>query len=223
MIMNRMITYLQKISAKLLFILVFTLAVVSYKTSDAQANFTVVCPQNKIGKNDYLQVQFKVENASNVEAINPPSFKNFSVVSGPNQESGMTSINGKVDQYVSIGYLLKPNATGNFTIGPATAKADGKDFKTSPLNVVVTNASTNSSSSTSAANNLANSFSPFANLNFDFPTEPTEHTFDDYILKKGDNIADKVKKNLFVKLDVSKTSCYVGEPIVASYKSVSYT
>jgi hypothetical protein len=217
MIENRMITYLQKISARLFFTLVFTVAIVSYKTSTAQANFTVVCPQNKIGKNEYLQVQFKVENASNVDAINPPSFKNFSVVSGPNQESGMTSINGKVDQYVSIGYLLKPNGPGNFTIGPATAKADGKDFKTTPLSVEVTNSSATSSSN-SGANNLANSFSPFANLNFDFPPEPTEHTFDDYILKKGENIPDKVKKNLFVKLDVSKTSCYVGEPIVASYK-----
>ncbi|MEO8861971.1 MAG: BatD family protein, partial [Ginsengibacter sp.] len=32
------------------------------------------------------------------------------------------------------------------------------------------------------------------------------------------NVNDKVKKNLFVKLDVSKTSCFVGEPIIASYK-----
>ncbi|MGH2646047.1 MAG: BatD family protein, partial [Ginsengibacter sp.] len=50
------------------------------------------------------------------------------------------------------------------------------------------------------------------------PTEPTVHRFDDYILKKGDNVSEKVQKNLFIKLDVNKTSCYVGEPIVASYK-----
>ena len=87
----------------------FATALCSYNISFAQVNFTAVCPQKKIGKNDYLQIQFKVENASNVESIIPPSFKNFSIVSGPNQESGMTSINGKVDQYVSIGYYLKPN------------------------------------------------------------------------------------------------------------------
>ncbi len=83
-------------------------------TSFAQPSFTAICPQKKIGKNEYLQVQFKVENAANVETIIPPSFKNFSIVSGPNQESGMTSINGKVDQYVSISYFLKPNSTGTF-------------------------------------------------------------------------------------------------------------
>ena len=55
-------------------------------------------------------------------------------------------------------------------------------------------------------------------MNFDFPPEPAVHRFDDYILKKGENVNDKVQKNLFVKLDVSKTSCFVGEPITASYK-----
>lgn len=216
-----MIIHLQKISAKLLFFLVLLIALSADNTSFAQANFTAICPQKKIGKNDYLQVQFKIEHAANVESIDPPSFKNFSVISGPNQESGMTSINGKVDQYVSIGYVLKPNAPGKFTIAPATAKADGKQFQSNSLNVEVTNSSTTSSSS---SNNSANSLSafggssPFANLNFDLPAEPVTHQFDDYILKKGENINDKVKKNLFMKLDVSKTSCYVGEPITASFK-----
>lgn len=215
-----MVRYLQKGFAKLLFFLVLLIALVAYNTSFAQANFTAICPQKKIGKNDYLQVQFKVEHAANVESIDPPSFKNFSVVSGPNQESGMTSINGKVDQYVSISYLLKPNSPGKFTIAPATAKADGKEFQSNSLNVEVTNSSTTSSSSNNPANSLSafGGNSPFANLNFDFPTEPVTHQFDDYILKKGENVTDKVKKNLFIKLDVSKTSCYVGEPITASFK-----
>ncbi|HSQ45125.1 MAG TPA: BatD family protein [Ginsengibacter sp.] len=219
-----MVRYLHNGFAKFLFFLVVLVAFEAYNTSFAQANFTAICPQKKIGKNDYLQVQFKVEHAANVESIDPPSFKNFSVVSGPNQESGMTSINGKVDQYVSIGYVLKPNGPGKFTIAPATAKADGKEFQSNTLNVEVTNSSTASSSSSSSSNNPANSLSafggsnPFANLNFDFPTEPVTHQFDDYILKKGENVTDKVKKNLFIKLDVSKTSCYVGEPITASFK-----
>lgn len=216
-----MITHLQKDTAKLLFFLVFLIAVGSHDDLLAQANFTATCPQKKIAKNDYLQVEFKVDHVSNVESIDPPPFKNFSVVSGPNQESGMTSINGKVDQYVSVSFVLKPNSPGSFTIGPATAKADGKEFQSNPLNVQVTNSTTLTPSN---PNNSANSLSafggrfPFRNLNFDFPTEPVTHQFDDYILKKGENVNDKVKKNLFIRLDASKTNCFVGEPIVASYK-----
>lgn len=216
-----MITYLQKIFARLLFILIFITALCSYDISFAQVSFTAECPQKKIGKNDYLQIQFKVDHATNVESINPPSFKNFSVVSGPNQESGMTSINGKTDQYVSIGYVLKPNGPGNYTIGPATAKADGKELRSDPLNVVVTNASTPSSQSSSSANSpssLFPSMPAFPNFSFDMPSEPTTHRFDDYILKKGENVTDKVKKNLFIKLDVNKTTCYVGQPIIAAFK-----
>lgn len=214
-----MIIHLQKAFAKFFFFLVFLIAIGLYNTVYAQATFTVVCPNKKIGKNDLLQIQFTVENASNVEAINPPSFKDFSVVSGPDQQSSMSNINGKVDQSVSLSFILKPQSVGKFKIGAATAKADGKQFQSNPVNIEVTNASTKtSSSSSSAANSLANSLSSFGNLNFDFPAEPAAPIFDDYILKKGENIADKVKKNLFIKLEVSSTSCFVGQPIIASYK-----
>lgn len=216
-----MIRFLLKGSAKFLFIWVLSAVICSYNISFAQASFTVICPQKKIGKNDYLQVQFKVENASNVENITPPSFKNFSIAGGPNQESGMTSINGKVDQYVSISYYLKPNSPGHYTIGPAIAKADGKEFHSDPLNIEVTNSSSQSSGAVSPPNSLSafgNTVSPFGNMNFDLPTEPARRRFDDYILKKGENINDKVEKNLFVKLDVNKTSCFVGEPITTAYK-----
>ncbi|HWH62517.1 MAG TPA: BatD family protein, partial [Ginsengibacter sp.] len=212
-----MIIHLHKNTARFLFLFISVIALSLHDTLFAQANFTAECPQKKIGKNDYLQVEFKVDHASNVQSINPPSFKNFSIVSGPNQESGMTSINGKVDQYVSISFILKPNSPGTYTIGPASAKADGKDFQSNSLNIEVTNSSATSSSAPNNAANLLSGFggkSPFANLNLDFPEQPQTHQYDDYILKKGENVTDKVKKNLFIKLDVSKTNCYVGEPIV---------
>lgn len=180
-----------------------------------QIKFSTVCPDKTIGKDDYLQIQFQVENADNVETIIPPSFKNFDVVSGPNQQSSISIVNGKRDQSVAIGFYLKPKGTGKYVIGPATARADGKEFHTEPLTVQVTNASSSNSSSSSQGNI---SMSPFGNMTFDFPTQPTVHRFDDYILKPGENVNDKVQKNLFMKLEVSKPTCYVGQPIIASYK-----
>jgi len=181
-------------------------------TCYAQVKFTASTDNRSIGKNDYLQVQFTVENAGSVESINPPSFKNFAVVSGPNQQSSMSNINGNIKQSLSVGYVLQPLSTGGFTIGPATLKADGKEYKSNPLSIQVTNAG----SSNKAGNN--NSVSPFSNITLDFPTEPATHQFDDYILQKGENVAEKIKKNLFIRIDVNKKSCYVGEPIIATYK-----
>ncbi len=162
----------------------------------------------------FLQIKFKVENASSVDNITPPAFNNFTVVSGPNQESSTSNINGKVSQYVALGYSLQPNATGTFTIGRATAEADGQKLSTNPITITVVKGSIVQSQPNSAQQNL----SPFPNLNFDFPPAPVTHRFDDYILKPGENVAEKTAKNLFIKLDVNKKTCYVGEPIVATYE-----
>ncbi len=183
-----------------------------YSFSIAQVKFSASANNKTIGKNDYLQVQFTVDNAANVESIVPPPFKNFAVVSGPNHQSSMSNINGNIKQSLSIGFVLQPLATGNFIIGSATAKADGKEYKSNSLGIQVTNSST---SKTAGGNSFS---SPFGNITLDFPAEPVTHQFDDYILKKGENVAEKIKRNLFVKIDVSKKSCYVGEPIIATYK-----
>src|SRR3569833_2108854 len=43
----------------------------------------------------------------------------------------------------------------------------------------------------------------------------------DIVLKPGENPKEKIRKNLFLKVQVDKTTCYVGEPIVATYKLYS--
>lgn len=207
-----MISFLHKAIYKAGIVLIFFIAFFAIQNSYAQIKFSAICPEKKIGKNDLLQIQFKIENATNVETIIPPSFKNFEVVSGPNQQSGMTSINGKIDQYIAISFFLQPKSTGKFSIGAAVARADGKKFYSNPIVVEVTAASVSSS------NNPANSLSPFSNFNFNFQAPPPTHQFDDFILKTGESPTEKIKKNLFIKLDVSKKHCFVGEPITASYK-----
>jgi hypothetical protein len=207
-----MITFLPSYLKKIPFSFIFLAAIFFVQPSIAQVKFSVVCPDKKIGKNDLLQIQFKVEGASNVDNITPPSFNNFTIVSGPNQQRSVTNINGKINQSVSIGFSLQPMSTGKFIIGSATAVADGNDYKTNPITIQVV------SGSVVQQNNSNQNSSPFPNLNFDFPPAPVTHQFDDYILKPGENVAEKIKKNIFLKLDVDKKTCYVGQPIVATYK-----
>jgi hypothetical protein len=211
-----MVTFLRSGFNKILVSLIFFTVILTDNSSYAQVKFSIVCPNKSIGKNDLLQIQFKVENASNIENIIPPSFKDFNIVSGPNQESSTSNINGKVSQYVAMGFSLQPKSVGTFTIGPAKVVVDGKDYKSSPVTITVTKGSKLPPNKNSA--NALPAFPSLPNFNFDFPTAPVTHQFDDYILKPGENVAEKTQKNLFIKLDVSKTSCYVGEPIVASFK-----
>ena len=177
----------------------------------AQVKFTASISSSQINKNDFVQLKLTVENAKEVQQITPPNLKNFIVVSGPNQESGMTMVNGDVKKYISLNFVLKPKMAGNFTIASATANADGKELKS---NTVALQVSNTTSTNSSGGNNFN---SPFTGLN-PFEDVVAETPFRDNILKKGESAAAKINKNIFVKLDLNKTNCYVGEPIIATYK-----
>lgn len=177
----------------------------------AQVRFTASISPSEIGKNEYAQLKLMVENARDVQAIDPPLLRNFTIVSGPNQESGMSSVNGNVKRYIALNFILRPKSVGNFSIPPATAKADGADYKSNAVSIRVV---ANPTGNNPGGNYFA---SPFAGI--DPFTEPAPKTINrDFIIKKGEDPLEKIRKNMFVKLEVDKTSCYVGEPVVATYK-----
>src|SRR3954469_6738335 len=88
------------------------LATVFSMPAIGQAKFSTVIDEKEVGKGDYVQVQYIVENASSVESITAPAFPGFTVVSGPMQQNGMSIINGAVSRYEGVTYVLKPAATG---------------------------------------------------------------------------------------------------------------
>lgn len=177
--------------------------------ANAQIKFSASITPAEIGKNDYAQFRLLVENANEVQQIVPPNLKDFIIISGPNQESGMMMINGAVKKYIGLNYILKPRATGIFIIPGALAKADAGDYKSNAVKLKVT---------AQSANSAVNAFtSPFSGP--DPFTDPVPRSaYNDFILRKGENPADKIKKNMFVHVEVDKRSVYVGEPIVATYK-----
>jgi hypothetical protein len=179
--------------------------------ANAQIKFSASLTPAEIGKDEYTQLKLMVENANEVQQIVPPNLRDFNIISGPNQESGMTMINGVVKKYIALSFILKPKATGNFIIMPAKAKADAGDYTSNPVKLKVTNNATGN-------NAAANGFNaPFAGMD-PFAERVPRSTFNDFILRKGENPADKIKRNMFVRLEVDKKSAYVGEPVVATYK-----
>ena len=195
-------------SLQKIFILIFLIA--GY-TTKAQVKFSASISLAEIGKDEYTQLKLMVENAAEVQQIIPPNLKNFIIVSGPNQESGMTMINGSVKKYIALNFVLKPKAVGNFIIPGALAKADGVDFKSNSVSLKVTAKSTGNNAGSNALNSPFSGIDPFAEL-------PPRSSYNDFILRKGENPFDKIKKNMFVRAEVDKTSCYVGEPVVATFK-----
>lgn len=172
----------------------------------AQPKFSTIVNEKEIGKNEYLQVEYVVENAKSVEQFTAPAFKGFIIASGPATQTGWSSNNGVISKYEGLSFVLKPTQPGKYVIAGASAIIDGKKMSSNSVSIKVTNTITPNS------NNPA--LSPFAP---DIPEEKPEVN-EDYILKKGENAKDKIKNNLLAKLEVNKTSCYIGEPIIATYK-----
>ena len=179
--------------------------------SNGQVNISQEISPSMIHKDEYATLKIIVQNSSNVQEITAPSLKNFTVISGPGRESGTSSVNGNVTSYSALVFILKPNKTGKIVIEGSVVKIAGKMYKTNTTTLLVKNEISGNSPSN---NNTVNPFS-----NFDpFEERRPSLDFTDYILKKGEHVADKVNKNMQLRLETDKTSCFVGEPIVATYK-----
>ena len=176
----------------------------------AQAKFTATISPAIIGKNETTEFKLMVENAQQNATIYAPALKGFTVVNGPYQESGMEQINGNITRYIAYIYTLKPIEKGNFIIASTSAKVDGKILKSNPVSIKVISA-TNGNSSANNSPFRSGSLSPFDD-------QAASSNYSDFILKKGENITDKINRNIFIKAITNKSSCFVGEPLVVTYK-----
>jgi len=191
-----------------LFFRTFTLYCLFFCISaKGQTRFTASLHPSTINRDEYTTIRYLLENAGDVQNLTPPSFKNYILISGPLQESGMTNINGVTTNYLAISFVFKTKSPGKFRIPPAVARISGKDYKSNTVELIV-----NKTKSSTPGNT---NFPPFAH---NFPDPHSLNSFDDYIFKNGENVTDKVNKNMHLRLEVNKTSCFIGEPVVATYK-----
>ena len=173
----------------------------------AQVKFYTRVDQEVVGRNQPVQLQYVVENAKTVDQFKAPPFTDFVLIQGPIESSGVSVINGDKTEFKSLVYLLQPKTTGKISIKGATAIVDGREMRSNNIVIEVSNRSSTAPSGSRGFN--------FNLLREDFDANR------EFYLRPGENIIDKIKKNLFVKVEVNKTSCFVNEPIVATYKLYS--
>jgi hypothetical protein len=186
-----------------------------------QVKFTTVVNLPDVGQRDYLQVQFIVENAKQIDDFDPPTeFPGFHVVEGPIQSAGMSVINGNMSQYKGLSFVLQPTRTGKFTIAGATAVVDGKKMRSNNIAVTVHPGGSGVAPSSPAPFGGFPGMQPFGPDPFSPSAVPETMDRED-LLKPGENVKEKIRKNLFVRVQVDRNTCFVGEPIVATYKLYS--
>lgn len=104
----------------------------------AQVSFDAKVSKKKLGLNERLRIDFEMnENGDN---FNPPPFTNFQIISGPQQAVSRSWVNGVQSFSKTYTYFLTPRNKGKLIIGQAEVKINGEIYKTSPIEIEVTNA-----------------------------------------------------------------------------------
>ncbi|TWF44783.1 oxygen tolerance protein BatD [Chitinophaga polysaccharea] len=171
--------------------------------------FTTTVSNNTVTQDEPFQIQFMLENGSNVTSFTPPSFKDFEVLQGPSQMQGQSIFNGKRSEYIALSYLLQPKHVGSFTIAGAQARVNGNVVKSNPVLIEVRKGNAQQQQQQQPPASAGAYPSHRGQGGEDLP---------EGFLKKGEDINEKLKKNIFLKVEVDKTNLYEGQQLTATYK-----
>lgn len=148
-------------------------------------------------KSSHTQVataqQFKIEFSLNANGsgFTPPDLSAFRVLSGPNQSTSMSWVNGQTSSSLTYSYYLLALKEGEFTIGPAKIKAGNEIVESNPIKIKVVKGDPVPQQYQQQQQNQ----------------QPQSDT-------KQSGAGDQV----FLSLITDKNTVYVGQPIIATYK-----
>lgn len=161
----------------------------------AQVKFYTRVSESSVYARQTFQVQYIVEGARSIRQFKLPQYKDFEVADAFDYPFDFGNGAASYSKVV----VLITSKKGRFTVPGATAVINGKQMRASTASISVMPAV------------------PGIN-NIDPDNIDTE---EESVLYPGDNIREKIEKNLFLRVETSKNTCYVGEPLMVVYKAYS--
>jgi hypothetical protein len=158
--------------------------------------FTSSASKTNVGMGEQFEVDFSVNAEGN--RFTPPDFTGFQVLSGPNESTSFTSVNGNNSMSTVYSYILAATKEGTFTITAAAIVINGHTLITDPLKIRVKGQAPPQQAQQQQAQ-----------------AQPADPTADD---KVSPDDMKSIGKQLFLKAEVDKTHAFVGEKVTVSYK-----
>lgn len=155
----------------------------------------LLVPPRPVSVGNAFQVQYVILDAGDLVSTSIPSFNDFKIASGPNRYKGNMVINGRAQPVENLTYTLVPLKAGKLHIPSITAS-----FR---------NASEESSGDKSI------DAVPPAKASFNTQSSYTDVSL--YAPANRLDIPKLMKENLFIHVKVDRRSCFVGEPVMASF------
>jgi hypothetical protein len=141
-------------------------------------------------------ISYILEDFKDEDEFIAPSFKGFKVVSGPYTNNGTTPDRYGTKPIKNIQFTLEALYPGKFVIDGPSTKVNNRLIKSPDVVVDVVSKK-------------------------EMPGKGSQEISSEYFLRPGEDPDEKIRKNLFMKVMVNKKTCFVGEPVVATYKLYS--
>ena len=119
-----------------IFVLMIFMGIVQTIAQDV--SFDAKVSKRSLGLNERLRIDFIMN--QNGDNFTPPDFSGFRIVGGPNQSISNSWVNGKKSFSKTYTYFLTPKEKGALKIKQATISILGEVYKTTPVDITVTQA-----------------------------------------------------------------------------------
>ncbi len=168
------------------------LAGATVAAADEKVSFEVKAPM-VVARGEAVRVEFSLNAKPDEGSFAPPSFEGFDVIAGPaeSQGSSIQIINGQMTRSsnYTITYVLLPQQEGNFTIDAATVRVGKSEYRTKPLPVEVVDEGKGGGEAERPAAG-----------------------------RSGDVQQQVAKDDILLRMILSRTTAFKGEPIRATLK-----
>lgn len=142
-----------------------------------------------VGQN--YKVSYILENAKGKNFSYPTTFQGFQVLSGPNQSSSFSWVNGQTTQTIEYYFILRPSQEGSFKIPSASIQIKNETLSTENLSVEVIQGAQQQQQT------QRNTYQQ---------TQPNQQA-------QTQDWRTEAKDNIFVRVYVDKSNPYVGEQV----------
>jgi hypothetical protein len=194
------------VGTKALLVLCIAFFALSCNQVLGQVKFSINAQPDPVPVNQQFQLDIAIENGEPTQ-LTPGAMGDFQVLQGPFSSSFSQNINGQRSKTVTYTYVLKPKQEGTFKIGKAKATINGVTMESNELTVTVTKAVAQQPQ----AQRQQDPFDPFGMFG-----RPQQRQQEPEVSQA--DLAKKVKDDVFLKLELSRSSVYEGEMLSASYR-----
>lgn len=164
----------------------------------SQVIFRTIIPRQPIVAGESFPVQYVLEAEGKDDGFTPPLFNGLQVVSGPDIYAGQTlGIDGPI-ALKNIVYTLVATRAGWITIHGASALRNGKTIRSNDVLIEV-----------------------ISKQEMHERTKGESEGNSEYILKPGEDPYQKMKDNLYLRVSVDRNQCFIGQPVLATFKLYS--